>query len=82
MQPVPGGVLRRARRRAGVVGVVLVSAAALTGCVEVPVSNPVPSPEPELAPLEELAAMPELPVSELQNFGEDVVAFLTEDRTT
>lgn len=56
--------------------------AALTGCVEVPVSNPAPSPEPDLAQREELAAMPELPVSELQTFNEEVAAFLSEDRNT
>lgn len=82
MQPATGGVLKRARMRAVVVGCALFIMAALAGCVEVPVANPAPTPESELAPREELAAMPELPVSELQNFGEDVVAFLTEDRTT
>lgn len=82
MQPATQGVLKRARTRAGVVGCVLLSMAALAGCVEVPVAGPVTSQEPDLPPLEELAAMPELPASELQNFGEDVVAFLTDDRTT
>jgi hypothetical protein len=75
-------VQRHVRIRAAVVGGVLAVMTVLTGCVEVPVSNPAPSPEPELTPQEELAAMSELPVSELQPFGEDVVAFLTENRNT
>lgn len=79
MHPATGGARRRARIRAAVVGWVLFVAAALTGCVEVPVS-PVPSAGPELSPQAELAAMPEVPVDELQTGGGETVAFLTQNR--
>jgi hypothetical protein len=79
VQPATGGVHRRVRVRAAVVGLVVFAAAALTGCVEVPV-NPAPSAEPELTPQQELAAMPEVPADELQAVGGETVAFLTENR--
>lgn len=82
VQSATGEAPRHWRMRAGVVGWVLLIAAVVTGCVEVPVSSPASSPEPDLSPQEELAAMPELPVSEVQTVGEDVAAFLTEDRHT
>ncbi|SDI05154.1 hypothetical protein SAMN04488693_105173 [Arthrobacter subterraneus] len=77
--PATGGARRRVRIRAAVVGWIVFAAAALTGCVEVPVS-PAPSAEPELSPQQKLAAMPEVPVEELQSVGGEAVAFLTENR--
>ncbi|GAB3546945.1 hypothetical protein GCM10027404_08090 [Arthrobacter tumbae] len=71
---------RRARKRAAVVGLVLLCGAVLTACVEVPVSGPAPDTVPEMSPQQELAAMPELPAPEVQTFGGDVAAFLTENR--
>ncbi|MDF9278519.1 hypothetical protein P4U43_12045 [Arthrobacter sp. EH-1B-1] len=82
MQLAGGGVQRRARARAAVVGLVFLGSALLSGCVEVPVSDPAPDSVPELAPQQELAAMPELPASELQTYGGDTAAFLTENRNT
>lgn len=80
MRRTVGEGAARGRVRAVVVGVLAAAAMTLTGCVQVPVSNPAPSPEPELSPQEELAAMPEAPPKQMQTFGEDVAAFLTEDR--
>lgn len=79
MQPATGGAPARARVR-GAVGVVLLNLAVLTGCVQVPVTDPGPSSGPDLTPQEELTAMPEVPASELQTLGDGVAAFLTQDR--
>ena len=79
MQPATGEAHRRVRIRAAVVGWVLSATAALTGCVEIPVS-PAPSAEPDLSPQEGLAAMPEVSAEELKAVGGEAVAFLTENR--
>ncbi|NJC21333.1 hypothetical protein BJ994_000409 [Arthrobacter pigmenti] len=82
MKPFTGGVWARARPRVVVVLMALATLLTVSACVEIPISNPIPSPAPELSPLEELAAMPEVPVTELQQLDGDVAAFLTEDRNT
>lgn len=68
--------------RAVVAGLAVLATGVLSGCVQVPVTNPVPPPQPELSPQEELAAMAAAPGNTMQSFGEDVLAFLTEDRNT
>lgn len=81
MQPGTGGGLPRARTRVVVVWG-FIAALVLAGCVEVPVGSPRPSSEGKLSALEELAAMPQLPVTEVQALDAETAAFLTEDRNS
>lgn len=81
MQPGIGGGPARGKLRVAVVLGLLLTLL-LSGCVTIPINNPAPSLPSNMTPLEELAAMPEIPVSELQTLNDGAVAFLTEDRNT